>query len=114
MTLLQKEWETYPSLMVLKDKQKFAEGGFRNAFLATSKDKSVYSKWVIKETNEDMMSQVTHTFNITVAEHTRKQVQMNVVARSMYFRKKAPESFGESFHYRKVCFSQDCGYSSYH
>ena len=47
-----------------------------------------------------MMSQVTHTFNIKVAEHARKQVQMNAVARSiaMSFRKKAPENFGECFH----------------
>ena len=103
-----KKWETCRNLTILKDNQKFAEGGFRNAFLATSNDQSVHSKWVIKETKEDMMSQVTHTFNITLAEHTRKQVQMNAVARSiaMSFRKKAPENFGECFHYKKVFFSR--------
>ena len=92
-----KRWETCPSLTVLNDNQKFAEGSYRNAFLATSNNKSVCSKWVIKETKEDMMSQVAHTFNITVAEHAHKHVQLNAVARliAMSFRKKAPENFGK-------------------
>ena len=101
-----KNWEMCQNLTILKDNQKFAEGGFRNAFLATSNDQSVHSKWVIKETKEDMMSQVTHTFNITLAEHTRKQVQMNAVARSiaMSFRKKPLKTLENAFITKKYSF----------
>ena len=82
---------------MLKYNQKVAEGGFRHAFIATLNDKSVHSKCVIKETKEEVISQVTHTFNITRAEHKCKQIQLTAAARSiaMSFRKKVPGNFGE-------------------
>ena len=103
-----KRWEACPTLTVLKYNQKVAEGGFRHAFIATLNDKSVHSTWVMKETKEEVISQVTHTVNITLAEHTCKQIHLNAASRSiaMSFRKKAPENCGECFHCKKVFFSR--------
>ena len=52
-----------------------------------------------------MMSQVTHTFHKTIGEHTRKQVQMNAVARSiaMPFRKKQAMFLFCTRDQRKAC-----------
>ena len=68
---------------VLKENTRFAEGGIRNAFLATSLDGVTLTKWVVKEAKEEMVRKVTLSLNVTADVHTRKQVQMNAVARSV-------------------------------
>ena len=102
-----KQWNIEKNLSVLKENTRFAEGGFRNAFLATSLDGVTSTKWVVKEAKEEMMRNVTLSLNVTADAHTRKQVQMNAVARSvsMAFAQKAPYNFGKRFHYQKVYFS---------
>eukprot|EP00794_Sanderia_malayensis_P013091 gene13089-14433_t len=96
------------SIEVSKEDSHFAEGGCRQAFLATSADsRAQEKKWVIKVTKEDHLAPVTENFNMTITQHTRKQVQMDAVARSITrsFNRKLSAAFGLFFMYKKVYFS---------
>eukprot|EP00112_Aurelia_sp_Birch-Aquarium-sp1_P008581 Seg1949.5 transcript_id=Seg1949.5/GoldUCD/mRNA.D3Y31 product="Transient receptor potential cation channel subfamily M member 6" protein_id=Seg1949.5/GoldUCD/D3Y31 len=103
----EKMWKPSGSIEVNKEDSHFAEGGFRHAFLATSVNPRAQEKWVIKVTKEEHLAPVTENFNITITQHTRKQVQMHAVARSITrsFNKKIPSVFGSFFRYKKVYFS---------
>ena len=103
----EKMWKPCGSIEVDKEDKHFAEGGFRYAFLATSVNPGTKEKWVIKVTKEEDLVPVTEAFNITVTQHTRKQVQMHAVARSVAnsFTKGIPAGFGSFFKYHKVYFS---------
>eukprot|EP00112_Aurelia_sp_Birch-Aquarium-sp1_P006354 Seg17027.1 transcript_id=Seg17027.1/GoldUCD/mRNA.D3Y31 product="hypothetical protein" protein_id=Seg17027.1/GoldUCD/D3Y31 len=75
----EKMWKPSGSIEVNKEDSHFAEWGFRHAFLATSVNPRAQEKWVIKVTKEEHLAPVTENFNITVTQHTRKQVQMHAV-----------------------------------
>ena len=53
------------------------------------------------------MDPVLTALNMTADQHTRKQVQMHSVARSISqsLHRKLPSSFGKSFSYNKVYYS---------
>ena len=88
-----------------KEDNSFAEGGLRNAFLAT--DVSNSHKWVIKEYKKEHMEPLRSHVNMSADQHTRKQVQMHSVARSIAqsCERKVPSSFGKSFSYIKLYYS---------
>eukprot|EP00794_Sanderia_malayensis_P002045 gene2045-2324_t len=101
----EKKWEIIKPMDFQKETKQFAAGGFRNAYMATTTGNS--KKWVIKEAKEDRVSQITEELKLTVTQHTRKQVQLHAVTRSIYhnFIRKAPSCFGSCFHYSNVYFS---------
>ena len=80
-----KEWET------LMDSEKFSEGGFRDAF---------------KQYKDDKMEAITEYLKISPENHTRKQVQMHAVARSIVlsFARKAPTDLVKHFLITKCIF----------
>ncbi len=100
-----KKWDRSVKVELSKEDNSFAEGGFRNAFLAT--DVSNSNKWVIKEYKKEHMEPLLSQLNMSADQHTRKQVQMHSVARSIAqsFERKVPSSFGKSFSYNKVYYS---------
>lgn len=100
-----KKWDRSMKVELSKEDNSFAEGGFRNAFLAT--DVSNSSKWVIKEYIKEHMEPLLSQLNMSADQHMRKQVQMHSVARSIAqsFERKVPSYFGKSFSYNKVYYS---------
>ena len=88
-----------------KENNAFAEGGFRHAFLPT--DKSNTNKWVSKEYKMIQMDPVFAELKMTADQHTRKQVQMHSVDRSIAqsLQRKLPSAFGKSFSYNKVYYA---------
>ena len=101
-TVACRKWDRSVKVGLSKEDNSFAEGSFRNAFLAT--DVSNSSKWVIKEYKKEHMKPLLSQLNMSADQHTRKQVQMHSVARSIAqsFERKVPSSFGKSFSYKKV------------
>ena len=91
-------------LDLLVESEKFASGGFRDAFLGVSKDKE---KWVVKKYHERAVSTITGTLNSTVEDHTRKQIQMHCAARHITkaFSIKAPPEFGECFTFNQAYYT---------
>lgn len=90
------------------EKTKFAEGGFRNAFRATSTHPSYPKEWVVKKYKEDRFKRIEESLNIDIDSHARKQVQMHCVAKKLAKKlsKKAPPAFGDSFTYKRIYFSK--------
>ena len=89
------------------EKERFAEGGFRVAFLAYSDGQ----KWVVKVFKEAKWEELEATYNQSLSDHTRKQVQMHGAAKaiSTRFRKQMGshgESVGESFTYDEIFYSE--------
>ena len=64
-------------------KEKFAEGGFRNAFKAYSLENSKTGMWVIKKFKPSAWKNVADIYDMSLEEHTRKQVQMHVAAQAI-------------------------------
>ncbi|CAB4040642.1 transient receptor potential cation channel subfamily M member 6-like, partial [Paramuricea clavata] len=64
-------------------------------------------EWVIKKYRDEAITTIQEQLQITVEDHTRKQVQMHAVARNLTarFSAKVPEEFGETFQYGKVFYS---------
>ena len=102
-----KVWETVNTVEFLKENKNFSEGGFRRAYIATSKHPGFPKKWVIKESKEDKVDLLEMTVKLTNAQHTRKQVQMHSVARNICqkFAREVHDTFGTCFNYKKVYFS---------
>lgn len=67
---------------IFMETEKFAEGAFRNAYNATSYLPS-NQKWVIKRFKEEKWADIEPVYNMSVEEHTRKQVQTHMVAKSI-------------------------------
>ena len=105
--VVEKKWETFRSVGFLKENKHFADGGFRYAFMATTTQQGLSPKWVIKQNEEDQLESITKALGMTTAQHTRKQVQMHAVARSIAhnFIRKSPKDFGLTFHYKKVYYA---------
>ena len=104
-----KQWQPLmeSSIQFAVANEKFAEGGFREAFMATPSQPGLPGKWVIKMYRNEKIQSITDFLNISLEDHTRNQVQMHSVAQSIafVFRKKAPHDFGKTFSYHKVYFS---------
>ena len=98
-------WEVYGTFKFIIDKEKFAEGGFREAFKAKEAVSRKY--WVLKQYKEDVVKNMKDTLSVSPEQHARKQVQMHSVARNVAqrFTKKAPLGFGETFTYHKVYYA---------
>ena len=87
---------------------KFASGAFRDAFEATATNLQVKpGLWVIKQYQEQAVDAITSDLNMTLEDHTRKQVQMHMAARSItkLFSMKVPSEFGETFQYNKAYYA---------
>ncbi len=56
------------------DSEKFSEGDFRDAFMATSSQPGLPGKWVIKMCKEKEVETITEYLNISLEHHTREQV----------------------------------------
>ena len=95
-------WRTnsYVCNMRLEHKH-FGFGGFRLAHkaLELESDKGIRT-WVVICYKEDAQEAILNDLQLTLETHTRKQVQMHVVARY-----KAPAKFGQCFSYDTVYFS---------
>ena len=93
--------------------EKFASGGFRDAFRATCAAPSsrLQGDWVIKTYQQSARETIRNVLKMTAEDHTRKQVQMHAIARNITqrFSSKVPPEFGESFEYGKVFYSQWSG-----
>jgi len=90
-----KKWNRSVKVELSKEDNSFAE------------DVSNSNKWVIKEYKKEHMEPLLSQLNMSADQHTRKQVQMHSVARSIAqsFERKVPSSFGKSFSYNKVYYS---------
>ncbi|CAB4028783.1 transient receptor potential cation channel subfamily M member 6-like, partial [Paramuricea clavata] len=104
------EWIKTPlTLSVEIEETKFDSGAFRDAFRAkcTDKSSSLVGEWVIKKYRDEAITTIQEQLQMTVEDHTRKQVQMHAVARNLTarFSAKVPEEFGETFQYGKVFYS---------
>lgn len=91
------------------DKQPFARGASRNAFHATAISGLRHGKYVLKRQREDRLPDIQTLFE-SEEVHTRKNVQMQILARNLAssLKKQAPKEFGETFSYAKVYFGK-CG-----
>ena len=87
------------------DEERFAHGGFRNAHHAYAQTCQLASTtWVVKKYQDGVIKSITDELNISTKDHTRKQVQLHAVARSMarQFSKEVPVQFGDSFNCKKT------------
>ncbi|CAB4017492.1 transient receptor potential cation channel subfamily M member 6-like [Paramuricea clavata] len=64
-------------------------------------------EWVINKYRDEAITTIQEQLQMTVEDHTRKQVQMHAVARNLTarFSAKVPEEFGKTFQYDKVFYS---------
>ncbi len=98
-------WEPSEIRSFVLDKERFARGGFRDAFKAV--DTSDRSIWVVKRYHQKALDSMD-VVEMTLEEHTRKQVQLHSAARSIAqkFSKAVPADFGEVFSYSKVYYGE--------
>ena len=82
--VIKKDWSEVATKNLAVQNTPFAEGGFRNAFLATQNCQDcISSKWVLKKYTEDEMKPVLSHLGMTIDQHARKQVQMHSAARAI-------------------------------
>ena len=89
---------------IKKGLYQFASGAFRDAFGATATHLQVKpGLWVIKQYQEQAVDAIARDLNITLEDHTWKQIQMHMAARSIttLFSMKVPSEFGKTFQYNK-------------
>ena len=87
---------------------KFASGAFRDSFKATVTNPEMQpSLWVMKQYQDEAVDTITCDLNMTLEDHTRKQVQMHMAARCITesFAAKVPLEFGDKFQYNKVYYA---------
>ena len=80
------EWIKTPlTLSVEIEETKFDSGAFRDAFRAkcTDKSSSLVGEWVIKKYRDEAITTIQEQLQMTVEDHTRKQVQMHAVAQNL-------------------------------
>lgn len=102
------KWVRSGSLTLEIEETRFSHGAFRDAFRATTVDKNVaQTKWVVKQYQEKASTAIKDDLGMSLEDHTRKQVQMNAVARHLTkkFGKNVPPEFGRTFEYIKVFFA---------
>ena len=96
------------SLTLEIEERRFSHGAFRDTFRTTTVDKNVaQTKWVEKQYHEKASTAIKDDLGMSLEDHTRKQVQMNAVARPLNkkFGKNVPPEFGRTFEYIKVFFA---------
>ena len=101
-------WVKCGSLTLEIEETRFAHGAFRDAFRATYIGKDVpNTAWVVKQYQEKAAKAINDDLGMSLEDHTRKQVQMNAVARHLTkrFAKNVPPEFGGTFEYVKVFYS---------
>lgn len=75
-------WSKLPTVVEFsEEKEPFAQGGFRKAFKATSKHPMYSVEWVIKRYLTNAIQEI-EDLGQTAEEHTRKTVQMHMLARN--------------------------------
>ena len=102
------KWVRGGSLTLEIEETRFSHGAFRDAFRATAVDKNVaQTKWVVKQYQEKASTAIKDDLGMSLEDHTRKEVQMNAVARHLTkkFAKNVPPEFGRTFEYIKVFFA---------
>ena len=70
-----KTWSTATTLDVVLEKKNFAEGGFRDAFIATPTKSGMPSKWVLKKAKDKSINNIIQTRHLSSVHYTYKQVQ---------------------------------------
>ena len=87
-----KFWKKSEEIRFVMEKNKFAEGGFRDAYKAECKHPQYPPQWVIKKFKPEKAATIEGTLNLSLEAHTRKQVQMHCVAPKLadIMKKKAP------------------------
>ncbi len=99
-----KEWFEDKKLTITMCSEKFASGGFRDAFKCSEINGTI---WVLKLYNEKAKDAIQNQMHTTLESHARKEVQMQEVARyiAQKLERKAPIQFGESLQYKKVYYT---------
>ena len=77
----EKSWEKIQPVKFLIEKEKFAEGAFREAFKTTCLNPNFTRKWALKFYKQEKAEAIQEILKISVEDHARKQVQMHAVAR---------------------------------
>ena len=103
----EQKWSRSEPIRFTINDSKFAEGGFRDAFIAVTDNSCYARKWVVKKYKKDKMDVIQDMLQISAENHTRKQVQMHSVAKQLALKlaKKAPVEYGNVFKYEKIYFS---------
>ena len=101
----QYKWRSHGLMEIMIEKERFANGNFRDAFKATSP--SSEDAWVVKKYNQKAVEEIKTVLDSSPEDHARKQVQMHAIARNIAqrFQKSAPQEFGVTFEYQKVYYS---------
>ena len=103
-------WSVAPiSVQFILEKDPVGSGGFCKAFKATTMSKDLGTAvWVVKEYLEDAAVAIARS-NQTIEQHTKKVVQMHMLARNFAQRldhdlrkEDNIDLYGETFHYNKV------------
>lgn len=103
------EWSEVQTLNVSMYTNKFASGGFRDAFKCVETGFSGEKNyWVLKLYNANARNTIINQLSMTMVDHARKQVQMHEVAKhfAKKMSKKAPGTFGNTFFYNKVYYTK--------
>uniref|UniRef100_A0A7M5XME7 Alpha-type protein kinase domain-containing protein n=1 Tax=Clytia hemisphaerica TaxID=252671 RepID=A0A7M5XME7_9CNID len=86
--------------------QKFADGGFRNAFKAYKTENDATKMWVIKKFKATAWEVCGPRYEMTLEQHTRKQVQMHTTAKAITVKCVTRPGFREKwFTYQTIFFS---------
>ena len=103
----EKMWQDPVEVKLCVDTEKFASGGFRDAFIAVAISGMRPGKYVLKQYKQDTIGSIIELFGSTQL-HTRKSVQMNALARNFAkaVEQEKPEEFGDTFAYSKVYFAK--------
>ena len=103
-----KTWERMQPVKFLVEKEKFAEGGSREAFKTTCVNSNFTRNWVPKFYKQEKAEVIQETLKISVEDHTRKQVQMHAVARHLavkFGKRLLQAGYGEKLLYNKVYYT---------
>jgi hypothetical protein len=103
------EWSEVRTLNTSVYTNKFASGGFRDAFKCVETGPNGEIKyWVLKLYNANARNTIINQLSMTMVDHARKQVQMHEVAKhfAKKMSKKVPGTFGNTFFYNKVYYTK--------
>ena len=102
-----RQWEPLKNVTSMVEYVKFAQGGFRDPFLAVEKS-SRGKKYKLKKYDENTKQTITQAIKTSFEAHTRKQVQMNYVAIAITekFYSKVPKEFGNCFSYNSIYYTE--------
>lgn len=93
------KWVAMPTIEVEIEQKSFAGGAFRDAYKAkcVNKGGSLGEELVVKKYSPEAIKEITETLKVPLKNHTKKQVQMHSVAKSITarFASKVPVEFGQ-------------------